>query len=103
MGYLLLSMLENLCSFHCKRLVKHWLKSAIQKGPSLHTVAVKPRGTGEVSHNFAPGDTVEVCEGELIHLQGKVIRVDGNKITMIPKHEDLKVGVEVKMTFFLNL
>ena len=34
---------------------------------------------------------VEVCEGELIHLLGKVISVDVNKITMIPKHEDLKV------------
>jgi len=45
----------------------------------------------EVTHNFASGDMVEVCEGELIHLQGKVIRIDGNKITMLPKHEDLKV------------
>ena len=34
---------------------------------------------------------MEVCEGELIHLLGKVISMDGNKITMIPKHEDLKV------------
>ena len=38
------------------------------------------------------GDIVEVSEGELIHLQGKVISVDGNKITMLPKHEDLKVN-----------
>jgi transcription elongation factor SPT5 len=45
----------------------------------------------EVTHTFASGDMVEVCEGELIHLQGKVIRIDGNKITMLPKHEDLKV------------
>ena len=34
---------------------------------------------------------MEVCEGELVHLLGKVISMDGNKITMIPKHEDLKV------------
>ena len=40
-------------------------------------------------HSFAPGDNVEVCEGELAHLQGKIITIDGNKITMIPKHEDL--------------
>ncbi|CAG2162644.1 unnamed protein product [Oppiella nova] len=40
-------------------------------------------------HSFSPGDTVEVCEGELAHLQGKIITIDGNKITMIPKHEDL--------------
>ena len=40
---------------------------------------------------FAPGDHVEVTEGELTNLQGRVISVDGNKITMIPKHEDLQV------------
>jgi len=45
-----------------------------------------------VTHNFAPGDMVEVADGELIHLQGKIISIDGNKITMLPKHEDLKVG-----------
>ncbi|CAG2112451.1 unnamed protein product [Medioppia subpectinata] len=40
-------------------------------------------------HSFSPGDTVEVCEGELAHLLGKIITIDGNKITMIPRHEDL--------------
>jgi len=42
-------------------------------------------------HNFATGDNVEVCEGELQHLQGKILAMDGNKITIQPKHEDLKV------------
>lgn len=46
----------------------------------------------EREHNFQPGDNVEVCEGELINLQGRVLSVDGNKITIMPKHEDLKVG-----------
>ncbi|KGL90063.1 Transcription elongation factor SPT5, partial [Charadrius vociferus] len=45
----------------------------------------------EREHNFQPGDNVEVCEGELINLQGKILSVDGNKITIMPKHEDLKV------------
>lgn len=35
---------------------------------------------------------MEVCEGELINLQGKILSVDGNKITIMPKHEDLKVS-----------
>lgn len=43
----------------------------------------------EQGHSFAPGDTVEVAEGELVHLQGKIISIDGNKITMLPRHEDL--------------
>lgn len=55
------------------------------------TISVEVVSKSDVSHNFASGDMVEVCEGELIHLQGKVISIDGNKITMLPKHEDLKV------------
>lgn len=43
-------------------------------------------------NRFAPGDNVEVTEGELTHLQGRVISVDGGKVTMIPKHEELQVG-----------
>lgn len=42
-------------------------------------------------HNFATGDNVEVCDGELQHLQGKIVAIDGNKVTVVPKHEDLKV------------
>ncbi|ELK31567.1 Transcription elongation factor SPT5 [Myotis davidii] len=48
----------------------------------------------EKEHNFQPGDNVEVCEGELINLQGKILSVDGNKITIVPKHEDLKDMLE---------
>jgi transcription elongation factor SPT5 len=57
-----------------------------------HSVAPDSITSGEVIHNFVPGDMVEVSEGELIHLQGKVTSTDGNKITMLPKHEDLKVS-----------
>lgn len=46
----------------------------------------------EREHNLQAGDNVEVCEGELINLQGKILSVDGNKITIMPKHEDLKVS-----------
>lgn len=57
------------------------------------TVAPEITHTGDVKHNFVSGDMIEVCEGELIHLQGKVIGIDGNKITMLPKHEELKVSL----------
>lgn len=43
---------------------------------------------------FAPGDKVEVAEGELIHLQGKVLSVDGSKVTMLPDHSELKDPLE---------
>lgn len=45
-----------------------------------------------VSHSFSTGDNVEVCQGELMHLQGKILSIDGNFITVMPKHEDLKVS-----------
>lgn len=48
-------------------------------------------GKEHENHNFATGDNVEVCDGELQHLQGKITAIDGNKITILPKHEDLKV------------
>lgn len=45
------------------------------------------------SHNFIPGDVVEVCQGELIHLNGVIIGIDGDKIRMMPNHEELKVSL----------
>ena len=44
---------------------------------------------------LAPGDVVEVCDGELMHLQGKVVGVDGDVVTVQPNHEDLQVSVIV--------
>ena len=48
----------------------------------------------EIAHNFSNGDMVEVVEGELQNLQGKVIAIDGPKITIMPKHDDLKDPLE---------
>ncbi|VDN00933.1 unnamed protein product [Thelazia callipaeda] len=42
------------------------------------------------SYIFAPGDYVEVADGELVNLRGRIQSVDGEKIVMIPDHEDLK-------------
>ena len=55
-------------------------------------MVAESKSSQEQSHSFATGDMVEVIEGELIHLQGKVVTVDGNTICVMPKHEDLKVS-----------
>lgn len=47
-----------------------------------------------MTHNFSTGDNVEVTEGELMNLLGKILAVDGSKITMQPKHDDLKDPLE---------
>lgn len=57
-------------------------------------LAPEKSSTGEITHNLVAGDMVEVTEGALITLQGKIIKVDGNKITLLPKHEDLKDPLE---------
>lgn len=57
------------------------------------TTVTTTAGKENKGHSLSPGDVVEVAEGELIHLQGKIISVDGNKITIMPKHEDLKVCI----------
>lgn len=46
------------------------------------------------THSFSAGDNVEVCEGELMNLQGKIIAIDGNMITVQPKHEALTDPLE---------
>lgn len=46
------------------------------------------------SHNFVPGDVVEVCTGELQHLTGVIIGIDGDKVRMQPNHEELKDPIE---------
>lgn len=48
----------------------------------------------EKETKFAAGDKVEVAEGELIHLQGKVIAIDGSRVTMLPNHPELKDPLE---------
>lgn len=48
-------------------------------------------GSDEERHTFVTGDVVEVAEGDLANLKGTVLSIDGNKITIMPKHEDLKV------------
>lgn len=50
------------------------------------------------SHNFIPGDIVEVCQGELVHLNGTIIGIDGERVRMMPNHEELKEP----MTFMAN-
>ncbi|CAK9801062.1 Transcription elongation factor SPT5 [Anthophora quadrimaculata] len=47
-----------------------------------------------VTHSFSTGDNVEVCEGELINLQGRIVSIDGNMIMVMPKHEELKEALE---------
>ncbi|VEL14250.1 unnamed protein product [Protopolystoma xenopodis] len=43
-----------------------------------------------VTHCFAPGDVVEVSEGDLKNLRGRVVSVDGNRrIIVQPNHSDL--------------
>lgn len=46
--------------------------------------------------SFAPGDLVEVCEGELINLQGTIVGIDGDSIRILPKHEALKDEIPFK-------
>ena len=60
---------------------------------NIFTVPAKlsKEGADEERHNFVTGDVVEVAEGDLANLKGTVLSIDGNKITIMPKHEDLKV------------
>ena len=65
-----------------------------EEAPEAISIELSSTSEKEESHNFANGDRVEVTEGELVNLQGTVIAIDGNKITIMPKHEDLKEALE---------
>lgn len=58
----------------------------------MRCLSVESTTVKDNTHLFAPGDNVEVTEGELVNLRGKVVSVDGPKVVMLPDHEDLKVA-----------
>ncbi|OQV17540.1 Transcription elongation factor SPT5 [Hypsibius exemplaris] len=55
------------------------------------------RSTGDVdsvSQRFAQGEFVEVVNGELCHLKGRVIRCEGKRVIVQPDHKVLKEPIE---------
>jgi transcription elongation factor SPT5 len=65
------------------------------EGIDIELPSTGPGGKDDVtSHNFSAGDNVEVCEGELVNLHGKILAIDGNVITLMPQHEDLNEPLE---------
>lgn len=58
-------------------------------------LAVTGREDPQTTHSFSMGDNVEVCVGDLENLQAKIIAIDGYLITVMPKHEDLKVQWQI--------
>ncbi|KAL1117370.1 hypothetical protein AAG570_004696, partial [Ranatra chinensis] len=57
------------------------------EGIDIEVAATKDEGP---RHTFSAGDNVEVCSGELMNLQGKIISIDGNLIMVMPKHDALR-------------
>ncbi|XP_052861646.1 transcription elongation factor SPT5 [Anopheles cruzii] len=53
-------------------------------------LAVSSKEDPVSAHSFSMGDNVEVCVGDLMNLQAKIIAIDGSLITVMPKHEELR-------------
>ena len=66
----------------------------LSSAPITGVTSGKEDSLSSVTHTFSTGDNVEVCEGELMNLQGKVVSVDGNMIMVMPKHEELTEALE---------
>lgn len=65
--------------------------------PETISLELGDSGTATASkiiNHFSTGDNVEVCDGELLNLRGKIIAVDNDTITMMPQHDDLKEPIE---------
>ena len=56
---------------------------------------------------YAIGDPVIVADGQLMNLYGRVLAIDGDQVTIMPKHEDLKVRFDKQKKhifyFFLHM
>ncbi|BET00579.1 Transcription elongation factor [Nesidiocoris tenuis] len=65
-----------------------------EESPEGVDIEVATAKDESVTHTFSTGDNVEVCSGELMNLQGKVISVDGNMVLVMPKHEELTEPLE---------
>jgi transcription elongation factor SPT5 len=63
-------------------------------GVDPETAALLSKTALDKTHNFVPGDVVEVCQGELVHLTGTIIGIDGDKMRVMPNHEELKEPIE---------
>ncbi|VDL95734.1 unnamed protein product, partial [Schistocephalus solidus] len=62
--------------------------SQVPDGTELAAVAAAV--ATKTSHCFAPGDVVEVCDGDLKNLRGKVVSVEiDDRIIVQPNHSDL--------------
>ena len=53
---------------------------------------VGPGSRDAAAPALQPGDVVEVVEGDLKHLTGKVVFLEGDNVTIKPNHKDLQVS-----------
>ena len=74
-------------SLHCWLFLNFWTVA-----PDSNTSNMATGSELAMAHGISKGDLIKVTEGELSSLEGRVIRIDGDKITMQPYHKDLKVG-----------
>ncbi|CAF1536899.1 unnamed protein product [Adineta ricciae] len=65
-------------------------------GPETNVAINRSKTSKNDVLSFAAGDQVEVCEGELVNLQGTIVGIDGDSIRILPKHEALKDEIPFK-------
>lgn len=61
-------------------------------GLDSESTAILSKTALDKSHNFASGDVVQVSHGELVGIVGVITSIDGEKIKVLPKVEELKVS-----------
>ena len=91
MAYVSLSVCLSVCLSLCCLSVCLLSPSPLSNHPPL-----LPVGTGGTRDATAPalqpGDVVEVVEGDLKNLTGKVLSLEGDTVTVRPHHKDLQAS-----------
>ena len=85
-------------ALYCILLDFCWYTCAVVLHFFLH---LSVSGSSSGSSAIQQGDMVEVCDGSLANLQGKVLSVTGDSAIIMPKHEDLTVSDPTRDVFIL--
>lgn len=87
----MVTFLCGFCSLKKKKSDLLFIRQITDRHENFIVFTVEGMKVKDLSYIFAPGDYVEVADGELVNLRGRVQSVDGEKVVMLPDHEDLKV------------
>lgn len=90
---------NDVCHFERKRYQKGFMLKCLPLAEvCLEDVNPSTADLDNFCHNFHVGDNVKISEGELQHLEGKIVKIDDSTIT-IEEPENFTVSLILFLNF----